>query len=157
MRTPAAALALFALMLVTVAPSAAAPARAPWFSAADARCAFATVESKRLLATIPLLRTRADGMAFLRKGFNIQARLLDRLQDAGPPARDAGVQRFMSLYARSIELDRKSLAELERGVDPSKVQRSIDEGGRLEDSARRVARQIGLRQCARYLDPKTFR
>ena len=157
MRTPAAALALFALMLLPVAPSAAAPARAPWYSAADARCASATVEGKRLVATIPSLRTKADGMAFLRKAFNIQARLLARLRAAGPPARDAGVQRFMSLYARSVELDRKSIVELERGVPASKIQRWIDEGGRLEDSARRAATQIGLRECARYMDPKTFR
>jgi hypothetical protein len=151
-----AALAVVFASATLVAPTPAS-ARQHWFVAADAHCASATVEGKRLVASIPTIRTQADALAFLRTGVRIHERLLTRLRAAGPPAGDAGVQRFMSVFSRSVELDRKSLAALERRMDQRRIQRWLVEGSALEESARRTALRIGLRGCARYLDPATYR
>jgi hypothetical protein len=147
-----AALAALAAVAALVAPTA-SPARDSWFAVADARCAQATRDGKLLVATIHTVETQADVMDFLHEGVGIQARLLARLRAAGPPT---AAHRFVSLLARSVALDRKSVAALDRGVTRAKVQRWLDEGQKIEAAARREAARIGLRECAAYLDPATY-
>jgi hypothetical protein len=148
-----AALALVVVAAALAAPTA-APARDGWFAAADKHCATATRDGKLLVATILTVKTQADAMEFLREGVAIQARLLARLRAAGPPP---SARQFIALLARSVSLDRRSVAELERGVDRAKVQRWVDEGTKIERAARRAATALGLRQCAAYLDPATYK
>jgi hypothetical protein len=148
-----AALASLLLVAALVAP-AAAPARDSWFSVADERCAQATRDGKLLVATIHTVETQADVLDFLHEGVDIQARLLARLRAAGPPP---SARRFVSLLARSVALDRKSVAALDRGITKTRIQRWLDEGTRIEASARREATRIGLRACAAYLDPATYK
>jgi hypothetical protein len=148
-----AALALLAVAAALAAPSA-APARDGWFATADKHCATATRDGKLLVATILTVKTQVDAMAFLRDGVAIHARLLARLRAAGPPP---SARRFMTLLARSVALDRKGVAELERGVDRAKVQHWIDEGTKIERAARRAATALGVLRCAAYLDPATYK
>jgi hypothetical protein len=63
----------------------------------------------------------------------------------------------VSLLAQSVALDRKSVAALDRGVTKARVQRWLDEGQKIEAAARREADRIGLRACAAYLDPATYK
>jgi hypothetical protein len=148
-----AALALFSAAAALVAP-AGASARGSWFANADKHCATATRDGKLLVATIRTVKTQEDAIAFLREGVAIQARLLDRLRAAGPPA---AARPFVSLLARSVALDQKSVARIARGADPSTFQRWIDEGTRIESAARREATRLGIRRCAAYLDPATYK
>ena len=148
-----AALAALVLAAALVAP-AAAPARGAWFSTAEARCAQATREGKVLVATIDTLETQADVLGFMHDGVDIGARLHARLRAAGPPP---AARRFVSLLGQSVALDRKSVAALDRGVTKARIQRWLDAGQWLEAAARREAARIGLRACAAYLDPATYK
>jgi hypothetical protein len=148
-----AALAALVLAAALVAPGA-APARDGWFATAETRCAQATRDGKVLVATIDTVETQADVLDFLHEGVDIQARLLARLRAAGPPP---AARRFLSLLAKSVVLDRKSVAALDRGVTKDKIQRWLDEGQRIEAAARREATRIRLRACAAYLDPATYK
>jgi hypothetical protein len=148
-----AALAALVLSAALAAPTAAS-ARDSWYPTAEARCAQATRDGKLLVATIQIVETQADVMDFLHEGVDIQARLLARLRAAGPPA---SARRFVSLLARSVALDRKSVAALDRGLTKARIQRWLDEGQKIEAAARREAARIGLRACAAYLDPATYK
>jgi hypothetical protein len=148
-----AALALLVLTAALAAPTA-APARESWYARADRHCAVATGEGKRLVAAVIRVRTEQDVVAWLRRGVAIQTRLLGRLRAARPPAR---ARRFVSLLARSEALDRRSVARIAEGVKRDAIQAWIDEGSRLEQAAHREAARIGLRRCAAYLDPATYK
>jgi hypothetical protein len=146
-------LALLVAAAALAAPAAAA--RSAWHASADARCGVATRESKRLVATVYALKTQQDVFRFLRSGVAIQARLTAGLRAAGPP--DAAARRFVALLARSADLDRRTVARLEQGVSRDALQGWMDESNRLDRTARQLAGRIGLRACARYLDPETYK
>jgi hypothetical protein len=151
-----AALATLVVAAALVASTASA-ARAPWYAAADGHCRTAIRDGKRLVATIVRVEDEADAIRFLRDGVAIQARLLERLRAAGPPRGDADVARFLSLLRRSVALDRRSVDRLAVEFDHDAIDAWVQEGKRVEARARLAAQRAGLRDCARYLDPATYK
>jgi hypothetical protein len=150
-----AVLAILVLGAALAAPASAA--RAPWYAAADGHCRTAIRDAKRLVATIVRVEDEADAVQFLRDGVAIQASLVERLRAAGPPRGDADVTRFLSLLRRSVALDRRSVDRLAVRFDHDAIDAWVQEGKRVEARARVAALRAGLRDCARYLSPSTYK
>jgi hypothetical protein len=150
--------ALLAAMLAAavVASSADAAPRDRWFAAADARCAAATVQVRRLLATVTRVRTQADVLDFLRTGMRINEELLAALRAARPPAGDRRVASFLFLLDRSVRLDREAFAVLSAEGRSRRFDQLASQGRTAERGAQREAGKLRLRGCARYFDPKTY-
>ena len=135
--------AVVALALVAPSLSAAAPPSA-WARAADALCAKADADSRKL----PVPRTAKQRIATIEKSIVIGNRLADALARLPRPAADAAeIAKLVAIYRQAVALLRNVVTAL-RANDTARVDKELARASVIGRSFSLSAEKLSALGCA---------
>ena len=140
---PLAAVAVAALALAAPSLSSAAPPSG-WAKAADALCAKANADSKKL----PVPKTAKERISVIEQSIVIGDRLATALAKLPRPAHEAAeIAKLVGIYKQAVALLRNVVVAL-RANDPARVDRELARAGVIGRSFNTSATKLNALRCA---------
>jgi predicted Zn-dependent protease len=135
-------------------PARPSGARKTWLARSDRACKQATARERSYVAGAPL-STQQDFLTFMRELIRLRDQARGEL--AGVPASGgdrAPVRALLARFKRSLDADRKALAQLEARWSDAAAEAWALANARAGYALKAAALELGSLGCGRYFDPQ---